>query len=404
LTRPLEGLRVLDLTIFIAGPAATRVLAHLGAEVIKIEAPWGRSASTEHTNDSRPYNAIPSFNEVNRAKLSISLDLQTYEGREVLKRLVEISDVLVQNFSPRVMPNLGLDYETLHSLRPDLISVSMPALGITGPWADYVSFGPGAEALGGLSDVTGYEGGPPHKPANFYADQNSAFHTALAVMAAAYQRRRTGRGQQLSVVQRETTMAVIGEAFLEAQMGSQIPLRRGNHHTFLAPHNVYRCRGDDEWCAIACTNDEQFQRLCATIDQPRLASDPRFADGISRKNNEAALDIIVENWTEERSHYRVMYELQAAGVPAGAALKPTELLTDPHWEARHFLHTVHHPEARPVPQPGLPWKASRSSNALQGRAPLFGEHNRYVREELLALPADLLWALKDKNVMPDEPI
>ena len=188
----LDSVRIADLTNVIAGPVSTRMLAQLGAEVIKVELPWGRAIGniTMHASGSgdRPYNQVTSFNEVNRAKKSIAIDLTHEEGRETFKEIVGISDIVIQNYSPRVMHNLGLDYDNLVSIKPDIIMVSMPALGLEGPWSQYISFGPGTDALSGLSSVTGYRDGPPHKPGNFYADHNSAFHVAAGIMSSLYRR------------------------------------------------------------------------------------------------------------------------------------------------------------------------------------------------------------------------
>ncbi|MCH8088025.1 MAG: CoA transferase, partial [Chloroflexi bacterium] len=177
---PLHHVRVVDLTNVIAGPVATRVLGQLGAQVIKVELPWGRAIGnialhTQESNHPRPYNAVATFNEVNRAKLSIAIDLGHKNGKRLFLELVGLSDVVIENYSPRVMGNLGFPYQELVKVRPDLIMISMPALGDPGPWSNYISFGPGTEALAGLCDITGYQGGPPLKPGNFYADQNAAF-------------------------------------------------------------------------------------------------------------------------------------------------------------------------------------------------------------------------------------
>ena len=385
---PLGGTRIIDLSAAIAGPVATRVLAHLGAEVIKVEAPWGRAA--EGTG-RRPYNAIPSFNEANRGKKGLSLNLQEPEGKEVFLRLVGVSDAVVENFSPRVLRNLGLTYDVLRRARPDIILVSIPALGAEGPWADFIAFGPGAEALGGLCALTGYEGGPPLKAHLFYADQNAAFHAAVALLAALYRRRRTGQGGHIVVPLRECVQAVIGEAFLEAQMrGFQSPPRRGSRHPSWAPHNVYRCRGEDAWAAIACATDEEFQRLCQVMGRPGLAEDPRFADSLSRKRNEAALDGLVEEWTRERTPQEAMALLQAAGVKAGAVLTAADLFKhDPHWQTRAYWDRAVHPEAGEGVHPGLPWKALRMERITGGPAPLFAQENAWLQRELLGLPEDM---------------
>lgn len=410
-TLPLSHVRILDLTNVIAGPVATRILAQLGAQVIKIEAPWGRAVGRVHAfqpeaTRGRPYNAVASFNEVNRAKLSISLDLQRPEGKHAFKSLVAISDVVIENYSPRVMPNLGLPYDVLKQLRPDLVMVSMPAMGMgnAGPWANYISFGPGTDALAGLSDLTGYEGGPPSKPGNFYADQNSATHVAFAVMAAVHCRRQSGQGQHIQVVLREATMAVIGDSFLECQMTGRVPTRMGNRHPWMAPHNVYPCVGEDSWVAIAVATDAEFQRLCQVIGEPELERDPRFADSLARKRHEQDLDPYIEAWSRTRTRQQAMLALQRHGVQAGAVLTVGDLRRDPHWATLGFADEVDHPEAGHGVHPGLPWRSSHDKRGLGRPAPLFAEHNAYVLGDLLGMPEDVRESLRLKKVAPEEPV
>lgn len=406
---PLEGIRIVDLTLVIAGPVATRVLAALGAQVIKVEAPWGRTIGRVHSlpgvpSTGRPYNANPAFNEVNRGKMSIALNLQHPKGKEAFLRLVSVSDVVIENFSPRVLPNLGLDYPVLRQHRPDVILVSMPALGHKGPWRNYISFGPGTDALGGLSSITGYEGGQPHKPGNYYADQNSAYHTAFAVLAAVYRRRRTGKGAHLRIALREATQAVIGEYFLEPQMTGRIPTRMGNRHPWMAPHGIYPCKGTDAWVAIACATDEHFRRLCAVLGRPDLAQDPRFADTLSRKRNEALLDEPISAWTRQHSSKAAMDILQRAGVPAGAVFTVPEMLEDPHWKMLGFVREVEHPEMGRALHPGLPWRATGMALRQDVPAPLYAEHNQAVLQGLLGFPQEVVEQMVAEKVAPAEPV
>ncbi|MFN3973866.1 MAG: CaiB/BaiF CoA transferase family protein [Dehalococcoidia bacterium] len=405
----LEGVRIVDLTLVIAGPVATRVLAALGAQVIKVEPPWGRTVGRVHSlpsllGSARPYNANPAFNEVNRGKMSISLNLQHPLGKEAFLRLVSVSDVVIENFSPRVLPNLGLDYPILRQHRPDIILVSMPALGHKGPWRNYISFGPGTDALGGLSSVTGYEGGQPHKPGNYYADQNSAYHTAFAVMCALYRRRRTGKGAHLRIALREATQAVIGEYFLEPQMTGRVPTRMGNRHPWMAPHGIYPCKGEDAWVALACAADEHFRALCLLIGRPNLADDPRFADTLSRKRNEALLDGPISQWTSQHTPREAMHLLQRAGVPAGAVFKAPEMLEDPHWKALGFVQEVEHPEMGRALHPGLPWRASEMTPRQGVPAPLYAEHNEAVLHSILGLDPQVVTQMREEKVAPAEPI
>ncbi|MFQ5872527.1 MAG: CaiB/BaiF CoA transferase family protein [Dehalococcoidia bacterium] len=406
---PLQHVRVIDLTNVIAGPVATRVLGQLGAQVIKIELPWGRAvgAIALHTQDvehPRPYNTVASFNEVNRAKLSLPINLAHQSGKKLFLKLVGVSDVVIENYSPRVMDNLGLRYEKLVKVRPDLIMVSMPALGDPGPWSNYISFGPGAEALAGLCDITGYEGGPPHKPGNFYADQNSAFHVATAIMAAIWNRRRTGRGRHLKIVLRDTTIAIMGEYLLEYQLTGRPPQRIGNRHPTMIPHNVYRCKGDDAWVAIAVADDDEWRLFCTAVGDPQWCRDSRFASVGGRRSHQEELDCLIQSWTEVRTPYEVMHTLQAEGVKAGVVMKAPDILADPQYAARDFVDHTLHPDGGAYKHPGLPWKFSSASTKTGYRAPLFAEHSGWILRDLLDLEKGEIARLMREATVPLEPV
>ena len=406
---PLRGVRVLDLTNVIAGPVATRMLSHLGAEVIKIELPWGRSVGNMaiFTSDKaveRPYNKNAGFNEVNRAKKSLALDLVDPRGKAIFKELVSVSDVVIENYSPRVMPNLGLTYEHLRTLRPDLIMVAMPALGSPGPWSNYISFGPGTEGLGGMCHVTGYEDRGPSKPGNFYSDQTSAFHVATAIMAAMWKRRRTGQGKRLEIVLRDVTMAVIGEKFLEYQLTGRGPERLGNRHHGIAPHNVYRCKGEDAWVVIAVASDEEFDRLAEATSNLHWTTDTRFASMAARLQNQDALDALIQKWTILRTPQEAMHHLQRSGVRAGAVLKAPEALADPHYKARGFVDHTHHPEDGDFKHPGVSFRSTGPLTSLGRRAPLFAEHSDWAIGELLGHPSSTAESLHSEGVAPLVPV
>ena len=406
---PLTGLRVIDLTNVIAGPVATRALGQLGAQVIKVEQPWGRSVGnialySEDSRQSRPYNMNAGFNEVNRAKLSISINLADAGGKNLFESLVGISDVVIENYSPRVMGNLGIDYESLRQIRPDLIMVSMPALGEPGPWSNHISFGPGTEGLGGLCDVTGYEGGPPHKPGNFYSDQTSAFHVATAIMAANWKRRRTGKGKHIKIVLRDVTMAVIGESFLEYQLTGRPPKRIGNRHPSMAPHNVYRCKGDDSWVVIAVASDEEWGRFREAIGNPDWSQSDQFATTEGRLLHQDELDDLIQEWTKGLTPQEAMQRLQSCGVKAGAVLKAPEILEDPHYSARGFIDVTEHPDGGAYRHPGLSWKFSSAPTALGQRAPMFAEHSDWVLKDLLSVPQNDVDDLQKEAIVPLVPV
>ena len=406
---PFRHVRIIDLTNVIAGPVTTRVLGQLGAQIIKVELPWGRAIGNiqMHTQDAeqpRQYNIVATFNEVNRAKKSIAINLAHEGGRGLFRELVSVSDVVLENYSPRVMPNLDLSYETLAKVRHDLIMVSMPGLGESGPWVNHISFGPGTDALSGLSDVTGYEGGPPHKPGNFYADPNSAFHVATSIMAAPRQRHRTGRGQHVKVVLREATMAIIGEQFLGYQLTGKPPRRMGSRHSSMAPHNVYRCKGDDAWVVIAVASDDEWRRFCSAIGEPEWCREDRFADNAGRLQNQDALDALIQTWTEQRTKYEAMNILQSHGVKAGAALTAPEALEDPHYVERDFFDHTDHPDAGEATHPGVPWRFTASGSHMGQRAPMFAEHSDWVLRELLDMGENKIAKLRQEATTPLEPV
>ena len=351
--KPLAGVRVVDFTNAVAGPIASFILADLGAEVIKVEAPSSRPLHAAGTAPLREgaedisYNRIMLFNELNHGKRSLSLDVSKPAGRQVFLDLVAKSDVVVQNFAPRVMPNLGLDYETLRTVNPGIIMLSMPAFGLSGPLRDRIAYGPGVDAMSGFCHLTGYPDGPPMKPGNFFCDQNAGLHAAFSALAALWHRNATGEGQHIELAMIEGEFQVLGDAYIDFAMNGRERARTGNDHPWMAPHGMFRCKGDDAWAAIAVATDEQFASLCTLIGRANLATDPRFATAPSRHANRALLTEPVTAWASERSHIEAQDALQAAGVPAGAALDARELLANPHVVARHGFEYVDTPERRP---------------------------------------------------------
>ena len=388
--KPLAGLRIIDFTNAVAGPIATFILSDLGAEVIKVEAPNGRPFRAAGTaprmdgTDERSYDRIMLLNELNRGKRSVVIDVAQPAGRALFLELAATADAVVQNFSPRVMGNLGLSYEQLRAARPDIILVSMPAFGLDGPFRDRISYGPGVDAMSGLSHLTGYADGPPMKPGNFFCDQNAGVHAAFATLAAIRHRRRTGPGQHVELAMIEGEFQVVGDACIDFAMNGRERMRTGNDHPWMAPHGVFPCRGDDRWVAIAVEDDAQWQALCGVIRQPDLASDPRFARAPERHVNRALLAEPIETWTRARDHYEAQFILQQAGVPAAAALDVAELLGDPHVTARHGFEYVDTPGVGPTPYPRVAFTLSATPAPVERPGPAFGEANRYVIEGLLA--------------------
>src|SRR3990172_7842143 len=313
---PLTGIRVADFTWVWAGPSSTLQLAHMGAEVIRMESmrrvcvlrmlpPWlgGQPA----------LNRSGYFNQYNQGKRSILLDLSKPEAVEIAKRIVAISDIATENFAGGVIDRLGLGYETLRQVKADIIMISMSGYGQTGPESSYVSYGPAQVPLSGMSSLTGYAGWPPMHVGMSYGDPNAGLHAAFALLAALYHRERTGEGQYIDMSQWESTMAVLGEGFLEYAMNGAQPLRNGSRVPYMAPHGIYRCAGaqtgeglpDDRWVSIACGSDDEWRSLCQGMGQPELADDTRFRSLADRKANEDELEGIVEAWTSTLDPFEV---------------------------------------------------------------------------------------------------
>ncbi len=404
---PLYGYRILDLTAGWAGPYGTRLLADMGAEVIKVEAAgrWDvlRASPAVSGDAEEPWNKSPAFNHVNRNKYGCTVDLGQARGRELFLRLVARSDVIVEDYRAGVMESLGLSYDTLRSAKADIILVSLSGHGSSGPEKDFVANGGNLEHLGGISAISGYLGGGPHGTGVAYGDPVVGIAAAAAVALALWHRRRTGEGQQVEVAGWETMVGLIGECVVAYGMNGRLPQPMGNRHSSMAPHGCYRCEGDDQWVTIAVGDDEQFAALCQAMGRPELAADPRFADVVSRYRNQETLDAIVGEWTRRRMPQAAAEALQAAGVAAGPVLGVPALFDDPHLRARGFWESVAHPEAGTWDVDGVPWCLSRSPAHIRLPAPRLGEHNDYVLRGLLGLSEEEVRELATAGVIGDGP-
>jgi crotonobetainyl-CoA:carnitine CoA-transferase CaiB-like acyl-CoA transferase len=407
----LDGIRVLDLTMVFAGPASTRILADMGAEVIKIESVQRADVFTranvypENTPGEEPWNRGCIFHTLNAGKRGISLNLGIEKGREIFKRLVGISDVVIENFSPRVMENWGLSYEELKKVKPDIIMVSMSGLGHYGPLRDFYMYVPGMEGMSGLTYCTGYPDGEPLLSGYAYGDWVTGANAAAALMVALYYRMITGKGQYVDVSGREAVACHVGEIIMEYTLNKRDRERDGNHHASSAPHGCYRCKGDDSWVNIAVENDEQWQRFCQAIGDPPWTRDKRFNDAKSRRQNQSELDRLVEEWTCRHDHIEVMQILQEAGVPSGAVLNMKEVNLNPQLIERGFFQVIDHGEGigkRPIASQ-MPAKFSSLESFVHQRAPRFAQDNEYVLGSLLGISAEEMATLERENVLGRSP-
>ena len=416
---PLDGIRVLDFSHVWAGPFCARLLGDFGAEVIKVESvsrydpergpakfiPGARMRLyPDGEPGERPYNRAGRFNSYNRSKIGLTLDLRSEDGKDLMRNLVEISDVVVENFSVDVMKRLGLDYEKCRTLRPDIIFIALPGFGSDGPEAGYAAYGLTQEAMSGLSGITGYPGEIPIDTGVFYGDPTGGLFGATAVMTALWHRSITGEGQRIDLSQREAFASILPELVFDYTMNDRVQESIGNRHPQFAPHGVYPCLGDDAWLAIAVKSDKQFRSLCEAIEHPTLANDLRYSSGSNRLQNQDELDRIIGEWTRQQDQHEAMRLLQSQRIPAGAVLTNQQLLEDQHFEARGFFEEVTHPDVGTYRDIGMPWKLSDTPVHARLPAPGLGEHNDNVLGEILGLTADELCSLEERDVIGNVPL
>ena len=414
--QPLQNYRVLDLSRIWAGPYCTKLMADLGAEIIKMESlsvydshrgpvspARGIAAYPDGEPGDEPWNRNGWFNCLHLSKYGITLELTSDEGRRVFERLVSISDVLIENFRQGSLERLGYDYTALRKHRPDLIYVSMPAFGNTGPWKGYLGYGIGQEQLSGMAHLTGYPGDGPMKSGINHGDPITGSHAAGVLLAALRRRRKTGEGMYIDVSQQESAVAFMGPELLAYQMTGEEPERIGNRSRWYAPCNTYPCADEDRWITIAATNDREWESLTAVMDAVPLAEDPRFATADARMAHQDELDAIIAGWTSDLDAFTLTERLQAAGVPAGPVLRGPDLLEDRHYAERGTFITVDHSQVGPKQYPGIPWKMSRTPGEVRWPSPTLGQHNREIFGGLVGLTGAEIDALQTEGVIGTKP-
>jgi len=397
----LSSIRIVDFTWAWAGPYCTKLLVDMGAEVIKIE-------TNKRPDVARWFPPFPEgkpglnrsgrFNKRHRGKLSIAVDMTTEAGSDLVRRIIRISDVVAENYSRRVMKKFGLEYEAVREIRPDIIYISLSAFGATGPYKDYVAYGPNQGAMSGLANLTGYPDGPPMNLGTAMADPTAGLNGAVAVLAALYHRSKTGKGQHIDLSQTEMFTCLVGQPVMDYVMNGRALSRQGNRDQVMAPHNFYRCLGEDKWVSIAIATDEEWRRFCHALGHPSWANDEKFSDQLSRWRNQEELDGLVEAWTINHTHYEVMEILQRVGVAAMPAFNGEEIYYNPQLRQRGFLVEVDHPEVGKRVMPGVSMKLSETPGGIRGPAPLLGEHNHYVFGELLGMSPKEIAELEQQGV------
>jgi benzylsuccinate CoA-transferase BbsF subunit len=386
----LQNIRILDFSWVLAGPYATRILADFGAEVIKVQ-PLLPEAEDKF---SRGY-----YNTWNRNKLGITLNLSKPEGVALAKRLVAISDAVVENFTPRVMPYWGLDYESLKKIKPDIIMLSLSTMGNTGRWRDYTGFGPTVQAFSGITYLTSFPGKPPLGLGTSYADHIAGLLACFALLGALEYRWRTGEGQYIDVSQVEAMASLLGDAVLDYTVNGKEVEPMGNSSPEAAPHGVYRCKGDERWCAIAVFTEEEWLGFKRALGNPPWAKAQRFTTFARRLKNKAKLDRLVEDWTREHTADEVMALLQRQGVAAGVVQTASDLAKDPQLRERGFFIELDHSELGKTISDGVPIKLSNTPARYTRAAPLLGQDNDYVYGELVGMSQGELAELKKQGII-----
>lgn len=398
----LEGVRVADFSWAYVGPLTAKALADSGAEVIKIEGltrPDVERAVVPPFKDNIPgLNRGGHFNSVNTGKRSLCINLAHPKGKDLAKGLVAWADVVVENFSGGAMERMGLGYDVLKEIKPDIIMLSSSMQGQTGPDADRAGFGQHLTSLSGIVNLNGW---PDRDPSHlgYYTDFIAPHFNLVCIFAALLYRRRTGRGVYLDASQLENGMHFMSPLILDYAANQRVAERMGNRHPDAVPHGVFRCLGDDRWCAISVFTDEEWRSFCGVLVSPELMEDSRFATFEARKENEDELERLVEAWTVNRTAEEVMTLMQGAGVAAGVAQTGEDLMEhDPQLKARHFYTELDHPEVGAYRSPRPPYVMSRGRFNMR-RAPLLGEDNEYVLKEILALSDEEIAEIVEQGVI-----
>jgi len=406
---PLEGIRVVDITVIYAGPFATMNLADWGAEVVRVESikhfqvltrggmahppqeivsnptrTGGLATYCGRDVSFRAWNRWTLFNAHARNKLGCTMDLTQPSGKELFKRLIAVSDVFLESNAPHVVENMGLTYDVLKDVNPRLIMLSMPGFGSTGPNRYYRALGVHQEAFIGHTHLRGYPDSDPSTTSTLYhADEASGATAALAVLMALHYRNRTGKGQYIDMAQAEATMPHLGEAIMDYTMNRRVQNSMGNRLPGAAPCGCYRCQGEDRWINITVFTDEEWQGLCRAMGSPEWTGDERLASRSGREARQDELDPLIEEWTRQHNHYELMFLLQSEGVPAGPVIFEDDAYDDPHLNERGFFQEVTHAECGTHLYPTFGYRMSKTPNSIRRPPVRLGEHNEYVYKEIL---------------------
>jgi benzylsuccinate CoA-transferase BbsF subunit len=398
---PFEGCRVVDFGWVWAGTVLGHILADHGAEVIKVESRrrldglrLGRVFELGETLELNPH-----FQNLNRNKLSITVDISQPKGAELIKELVKKSQMVIENFVPGVLKRHGLDYESLVKVKPDIIMISLSPAGQDGPLSKMSAYAPLITALSGIDSLLGYKDEQPLGFKHAYGDVTASLSGAFAVLVALRYCNRTGKGQYIDMSQWETTTSLIGEAIMDYTMNGRIKGCQGNYDARMAPHGNYPCKGDDKWVSIAVKTENEWKAFCEAIGNPSWTSDPKFDDPDRRLSNVDELNKYVAEWTSNYTNYECAEMLQKFGVAAAPVLSTEGVFLDPHFNDRGLFVNVDHPIAGGTVIYDLPWKSKDLTRKPIRHAPILGEHNNYVFGEVLGLSKEEIDKLIDEKTI-----
>ncbi len=401
---PLAGIRVTDFGQMWAGPHLSQWLAVMGAEVIKVEThlrlDFMRMIGIPPGFERNNFNAGTAFASLNYGKKSVTLNMNEPRAQELARKLIEISDIVTENFGGAILERWRLSYEAMKKLKPDIIYYAGSGYGRSGPHKSRPSYAEIVEAYDGSSYLNGYPGGGPATVGvSPWTDATQAMHGAFAIMTALYHRDQTGEGQYIDGAMIEGSSNFLGEMVMGYTMNGAIGERIGNRDKYMAPHGCYRCQGNDEWVAIAVDGQEEWAAFVKAMGSLEWAQRDEFKDERSRRQNQDELDRLIEEWTRQHHQYEVMELLQKAGVTAGASLNIKDLVSDPQLKARRFFIETEHPVLGVLTLPGLPWRPEGRQKGNYSYPPLLGEHNDYVFGELLGLSGEEIARLKEEKVI-----
>ncbi|MFH1650963.1 MAG: CoA transferase [Chloroflexota bacterium] len=399
---PLSGIRVVDFGWVWAGTLLGSILGSYGAEVIKMESKRRldgmRLGKVFELGEELEKNTF--FQNLNRNKLSITLNMSKDEGARLIKELVKKSDIVIENFSPGALERRELDYKNLIKVKPDIIMLSLSPMGQHGPLANLVTYAPIISALSGIDSLIGYPGETPIGFKHAYADVVASMSGLFALLAALRHRKATGEGQYIDLSQGEAVMPSMGEAFLEYEMNGQVMGCQGNTSKTMAPHGLYPCAGDDKWVSIAVKTDEEWRSFSKAIGSPSWTNDAKFSTIEKRIANAAELDKHVGTWTSQMDNYAATELLQKAGVAATPMLDTSGIFLDPHMNERKVFVDVDHPLNGHTVLYNWPWKIPGIDEGKKMRhAPILGESNDYVFGEILGLSKEEIKKLIDEEVI-----